>query len=113
MIPAQTQIWVKLLKLAVYYLQLQLRISHKLPRLNMIDQLVLDIVKDQKTLKDKYVKDQGKQELEPMNIYVHTAPSCFKRLNLTLATMRGSNGTPLIYMIRTKLTPKDPDKDPG
>ena len=59
------------------------------------------------------MKDQDKQELKPMNINIYNAPACFYRVKMPLATMWGSNGTPLIYVIRTKLILEDPNDDPG
>jgi hypothetical protein len=49
-------------------------------------------------------KDPG-PELKPMSLDVHSAPTCFDKVRIILAAMRGCTGIPLTYVIRLRLIP--------
>ena len=45
-----------------------------------------------------------------MSLDVHSAPTCFDKINVILAAMRGCNGIPLTYVIRLRLKPPCSDE---
>ena len=49
-------------------------------------------------------KDPG-PKLKPMSLDVHSAPTCFDKVRIILAAMRGCTGIPLTYVIRLRLIP--------
>ena len=66
------------------------------------------MVEDQKTMEDEYLssKDPG-PKLKAMSLDVHLAPTCFDKVRVILAAMRGCTGIPLTYVIRLCLRPTD------
>jgi hypothetical protein len=49
-------------------------------------------------------KDPG-PELKPMSLDMHSAPTCFDKVRVILATMQGCTGIPLTYVICLRLKP--------
>ena len=45
-----------------------------------------------------------------MSLDVHSAPTCFDKIRVILAAMRGCTGIPLTYVIRLRLKPPDSDE---
>jgi hypothetical protein len=97
---------IERLKLAVFCLKLAVQTSRPIPDWEDIERCNLEAVADQKLMEEDYLssKDSG-PELKPMSLDVHSAPTCFDKVRVILAAMRGCTGIPLTYVIRLRLMP--------
>ena len=86
---------IECLKLAVFCINLYEQTSRDLPKWDKIERYDLEAVEDQKKIEDDYFtsKDPG-PELKPMSLDVHSAPTCFAKVRIILAAMRGCTGIP-------------------
>ena len=80
----------------MFCLKLAVRTSRPIPDWEDIERCNLKAVADQKLMEEDYLssKDSG-PELKPMSIDVHSAPTCFDKIRVILAAMRGCTGIPL------------------
>ena len=103
---------VERLKLAAFCIELYEWTSRNLPEWSDIERYNLAAVEDQKRIEDAYLSIKDPEtELKPMSLDVHSAPTCFKKVRIILAAMRGCTGIPLTYVIRLHLIPKSKDRE--
>ena len=93
-------ICVTQLKLLLFYVKLNERMSRQSPMFDKITKDYLDLVKEQRKIEREYAKTKASPEPKPLTLDLATAPTCFEKVNTLLSSLQGSTGTILRYVIR-------------
>ena len=88
------------LKLTLFYVKLNQRMSRLNPGFDEITRDYLELVKDQRKVEIEYAKTKSGSDLKPLTLDLVTAPACFEKVKTVLSALRGATGTLLRYVIR-------------
>ena len=88
------------LKLTLFYIKLNDRMSRISPGFDGISKYYLELVKDQRNVEIEYAKTKSSPDPKPLQLDLATAPACFEKVKTLLGALRGATGTLLRYVIR-------------
>ena len=88
------------LKLTLFYIKLNARMSRISPGFDGITKYYLELVKDQRNVEIEYAKTKSSPDPKPLQLDLATAPACFEKVKTLLGALQGATGTLLQYVIR-------------
>ena len=93
------------LKLTLFYVKLNQRMSRPNPTFDKMTIDYLDLVKDQRKIEREYAMTKSGPDPKPLTLDLVTAPACFEKVKTYLSTLRGASGILLRYVIREAIYP--------